>query len=253
VTLHVDRHGEGPALLLLHGWGMHGGAWDELLPALAGRFRVHVADLPGHGNSASTRCAAFDDAVDAVAAILPPGAIVCGWSLGGLVAQRLAIRHAALVRAMLLVASTPCFVQRADWTHAMSAATLDSFARGLEEDPGGTLQQFVRLNALHGAASREAIRAFVARLAARGLPPPAGLRESLGWLRDADLRADAARIAVPTVLVHGARDMLTPVAGARWLAATIPDARLVEIEDAAHLPFFTHRAALVAALQSLHG
>ena len=51
MSLQVERRGDGPDLVLLHGWGMHGGVWDELVPRLAARFRVHVPDLPGHGRS----------------------------------------------------------------------------------------------------------------------------------------------------------------------------------------------------------
>ena len=177
---------------------------------------------------------------------------MCGWSLGGLVAQRLATRHPRRVGAIALVASTPCFAQRRDWPHAMSPATLEQFADGLASAPAETLARFVRLNALNGAASREAIRAFTARLGARGTPDAEALRRSLAWLRDVDLRADARAIGVAAVVIHGARDMLAPLAAGRWLACTLPAARAVEIDDAAHLPFFTHRDAFVAALESLH-
>ena len=49
--LHVESSGDGPPLVLLHGWAMHGGLFATLLPSLAQQFRVHVVDLPGHGHS----------------------------------------------------------------------------------------------------------------------------------------------------------------------------------------------------------
>ena len=251
MTLHVDRAGSGPDLVLLHGWAMHAGAWDEALPALSRRYRVHAVDLPGHGHSAHAPANCFDDAVEAVAAAVPRDAIVCGWSLGGLVAQRLARRHPERVRALALVASTPCFARRADWPHAMDAATLDAFARGLDSDRDATLERFVRLNALHGAASREAMRAFAARLQQRGRPPVEALHRGLAWLRETDLREDARHLRLPVVVIHGQRDMLAPVAAAQWLARALPAATLVEIPGAAHLPFFTHREAFVAAMERL--
>jgi len=48
--LHVESTGEGPPLVLLHGWAMHGGLFAPLVPALARRYRVSVVDLPGHGH-----------------------------------------------------------------------------------------------------------------------------------------------------------------------------------------------------------
>lgn len=237
-------------LVLLHGWGLHAGAWDEARPLLAPRFTVHALDLPGHGDAAHHAPQDFDDAVDAIAARMPDAAIACGWSLGGLFAQRLAVRHAAKVAKLVLVATTPCFVTRADWPHAMQPATLGDFAASLHLDRERTLRDFVHLNALHGAHGREAVRAFTRHLAERPAPSLAALEASLAWLREVDLRPDAARITQPTLVVHGSRDALAPIAAGRWLAAAIPHATLDEIEDGAHLPFFTHRERFVGALEA---
>jgi pimeloyl-[acyl-carrier protein] methyl ester esterase len=157
------------------------------------------------------------------------------------------------VSALALVAATPCFVERADWPHAMKRDTVEEFARGLAGEREATLARFVRLNALNGKDGREAARAFSARLFARGAPSSAALEATLGWLREADLRAEAPSVRVPTLVVHGARDMIAPVEAGRWLARAIPGARLVEIADSGHLPFFTHRERFVAALESLDG
>jgi pimeloyl-[acyl-carrier protein] methyl ester esterase len=250
VSLHVERHGDGPDLVLLHGWGLHSGVWSELIPALAARHRVHAIDLPGHGRSASTPVHGFDEAVDHVARLVPEHSFVCGWSLGGLVALRLAQAWPGRVRALALVSTTPCFVERAGWPDAMKASTLQTFAAGLRTDRDATLESFVRLNALHGARSREAIRAFTQRLGERGVPAVEALGASLQWLRDVDLRKEVGALAVPALVIHGARDALAPVAAGRWLAASLPDATLHEFPDAAHLPFFTHRDLFVKTLES---
>ena len=253
MSLHVEIAGHGRDLVLLHGWGLHSGAWDEVAPALAKRARVHAIDLPGHGHSRAVPVDSFDAAADAVAAHVPAGAVVCGWSLGALFAQRLARRHPARVARMALVAATPCFAARPGWEHAMAASTIEAFARDLARDCAATLARFVRLNALNGAHDREAVRAFTARLAGRGAPAAGALAASLAWLREVDLRDDARGLAQPTVVLHGARDAIVPVEAGRWLARRIPGARLHELADAAHLPFFTHREAFLAALEPLLG
>lgn len=252
MTVHVERHGEGPDLVLLHGWGLHSGVWAEALPELANRFRVHAIDLPGHGHSAGEPVGSLDDAAERVASLLPAASVVCGWSLGGLVAQRVARLHPAKVRALVLVSATPCFTARPGWRHAMKDGTLDVFAEGLERDREATLVKFVRLNALHGARGREAIRAFTLRLFERGSPSAQALAGTLDWLRDSDLRSEVP--ALPrTLVIHGTRDVLAPVAAGRWLAARIPGAEAVEFADAAHIPFFTHREPFVRALESFVG
>ena len=250
MKLHVEREGRGPDLVLLHGWGLHGGAWRGVRDRLAQRFALHVVDLPGHGRSAHVPVDEFVAAVARVAEVVPREAFLCGWSLGGLFAQRLAA--GGDTRGVALVATTPCFTTRGDWPHAMKPATLAAFARGLHENRDRTLRDFVHLNALHGAHEREAVRAL-ARELATGPAPLAALERSLAWLRDVDLRPQAPSLNVPAVVVHGERDALAPIEAGRWLAAHLPRARLVALEDAAHLPFFTHREAFVAALESLLG
>ena len=51
MSVSVERFGQGPDLVLLHGWGMNGAVWHGIVPALASRYRVHLVDLPGFGNS----------------------------------------------------------------------------------------------------------------------------------------------------------------------------------------------------------
>jgi pimeloyl-[acyl-carrier protein] methyl ester esterase len=251
VKLHVERSGSGPDLVLLHGWGLHSGVWSEALAGLARRFRVHAIDLPGHGYSRDVVVTKFDDAAQLVAACVPDGAIVCGWSLGGLIAQRIAVEDSPKVHAVALASSTPCFVQREDWPHAMKPATLAAFASSLREDYAATLQNFVRLNALHGARGGEALRTFARHVSARGAPSIAALEAGLGWLRDVDQRALVTAIAQRAIVIHGARDALAPLEAGRWLARNLPRASLVELPDAAHLPFFTHPREFVQSVESL--
>lgn len=249
--LHVHVEGAGPDVALLHGWGFHSGAWDGVVPALAERHRVHAVDLPGHGHSGACVIESFDDAAGAIAARIPEDSIVVGWSLGGLLAQRIAARKMRRLAGLALVSSTPCFMQRDDWPSAMRAATLEGFARDLGCEPERTLLQFVRLNALNAPNAREVVRSIAARLEAGPPATPAGLAHGLRWLREADLRDETARIDVPCMVVHGTRDAITPIDAGRWLAARIPAARLCKIEDAAHLPFASHPARFLEAMESL--
>jgi pimeloyl-[acyl-carrier protein] methyl ester esterase len=251
MTFHVETRGSGPDLVLLHGWGLHSGAWADVLPALAEKWRVHAIDLPGHGRSASIGPGSFEETSGRIAAHVPKGATVCGWSLGGLIAQHLARHHAERVSRLVLVATTPCFAARAGWAHGMSQAALATFTEGLENDRETMLKRFVALNALHGPQGREAVRTFTARLADHGPPSDAGLAITLSWLRDIDLREQTRGLAIPTAIVHGSRDMVVPMAAARWLAQSMPNATLHEIPKAAHMPFYSHRAEFLAALEEL--
>ena len=251
MTLHVERIGRGAPLVLLHGWGFDSGVWGKLRTTLAARHGLHLVDLPGHGGSCATPFLELDAVVDVVAACIPDASLVCGWSMGGLIAQRLAVKHPAKMRALALVGSTPCFVARAGWRSAIDPGTLDGFAAGLRADTLATLENFVRLNALGGTSTRSTIRALVARLKVSPLPSPSALEQGLRLLRVSDLRAQAATLHVPAVVIHGTRDRIAPVEAGRWLARKLPGAKLFELEDAGHLPFLTHPEAVEGALEQL--
>jgi pimeloyl-[acyl-carrier protein] methyl ester esterase len=253
MALHVERLGSGPDLVFLHGWGLHGGAWASLAEKLAGSFRLHLVDLPGHGRSRDQSFGSIDQVADCVAARVPEGAGLCGWSLGGLVALRIATRHPARLAALALVGTTPCFVQRDGWGPAMDRETLDAFGEELRADPVKAIRSFVHLNALGGPHERDRVRELAAIVAARVLPSVQSLAAGLALLRDADLRSDAAAIGCPAVVIHGSRDALAPIGAGRWLASAIPGARLLEIAGASHTPFLSHADAVAHALESLHG
>ncbi len=188
MRLHVDRHGSGRDLVLVHGWGLHSAVWRSVLPPLAARFRVHAVDLPGHGGSRAIEARTFEDAVGMLDEALPGDAMVCGWSLGALLALALAHGMPRRIRALALVGATPCFVERPGWAHGMAAATFDAFAAGLERDADASLATFMRLAALNAVRGREAARALAMGLRDPSAPDLETLRATLAWLRDVDLR-----------------------------------------------------------------
>lgn len=145
--LHVDSAGSGPPLVLLHGWALHGGLFAPLVPALARRFRVHVVDLPGHGHSPAVDPYTLDGIVarldDRFARAAP--LTVLGWSLGGTVALRWALRAPVHVARLVLVCATPRFVAADGWAHAMAPVTLARFADELRVAYRATLQRFLTL------------------------------------------------------------------------------------------------------------
>lgn len=252
--IHIDQYGHGPDLALLHGWGMHGGVWESLIAPLAERHRVHVVDLPGHGASAATTPYTVQQVARDVAAVLPPRCSLAGWSLGGQVAMQIALDVPARIERLLLIGTTPCFRQRADWAHGQDDATVREFARSLEQDYEGTLNRFLSLQARSGEAARAVIARLRETLFARGRPDLASLRGGLAILSELDLRHAVHAIAQPTLIVHGTHDMLTPLAAAEWLMGQLPAAQLAVIPGAAHAPFLSHPVETLDLLQDfLHG
>lgn len=239
MSLHVETHGSGEPLLLLHGWGMHGGVWDAILPALAQHCEVQVADLPGHGYSREA-ASTLDEIVDALSGRFTGPLNICGWSLGGIVAQRWASREPEKIKRLVLVASTPCFTAREGWLSGMEPETLRQFAAELERDHAATLRRFLALQLRGSANERELLADMRQRLFSRGEPDARALRGGLEILRDADLREALPGITQPALVIAGERDRLTPPGASRYMADAMPHARMVEIAGAAHAPFLSH-------------
>jgi pimeloyl-[acyl-carrier protein] methyl ester esterase len=240
--LHVEAQGRGEPLVLLHGFAMHSGLFAPILPALARRHRVHLVDLPGHGHSPPIEPFDLRSLANIVdAAIDAPKVTVIGWSLGGQLALQWASMRPDRVAKLVLVATTPSFVVRDDWPHAMTTEMLSRFGDELRASYRLTLSRFLALQ-VHGSDEGRATLAMLRqRLFERGEPSPAALDAALDVLLRTDLRPLLSRITASTLAIGGDRDALVPVAATRALAAALPYATHVTIEGAAHAPFLSHR------------
>ena len=226
-------------MVFLHGWGLHGGVWAETANGLAGRA-VLTPDLAGYGESAMCAPYQADALANRLAETMPDACIVVGWSMGGLVAQAWAARRPEQVRGLVLVGGTPAFVARPDWPYGLSADLLAGFAEALLADRHATLLRFLALQARGGETARAVIGRLRERLFERPEPGLETLRAGLDLLRETDLRALAATIRCPTLVVHGGHDTLCPLTAGHWLAEHLPDAELAVHPHAAHAPFLSH-------------
>ena len=250
MSLYVETSGSGAPLVLIHGWGMHGEVWSMVRDALAGEYAVHVVDLPGMGYSPP--CSPYDlrQLSREVLAAMPDEAAVCGWSLGGQVAMQMALDQPGRINRLILVGTTPCFVNRTDWQCGVLPDVFASFSAQVEADYYPTLTRFLGLQAMGGDATRQMVRDLKVRFVARPGPAPAVMQQALGILLETDLRARMGEFGMPVLLLHGDRDMLAPVGAAQWMAEQIPQARLAVIPGASHAPFLSHPGRFVSELQA---
>jgi len=256
MSLHVDDYvyagtgDSGQPLLLIHGWGMHGGLWGHVAERLAQHFRVFAVDLPGHGHSRGQwtgdggqnkrQEGSLDEIVDELSARFTMPLAVCGWSLGGQVALRWAMRQPQQVKRMVLVASTPCFVQQPDWACAMEAETLSGFDAALRKDYAQTLHRFLALQVRGSDKERDLLASLRSELFSRGEPDWNALYAGLDILRTCDLRSALPGVQQATLVIAGERDTLTPLPAVQYLAAHLPNAQMASIKGAAHAPFLSH-------------
>ena len=201
LDLYYEIHGAGAPLVLLHGGFGATGMFGELLPALAAHCQTIAVDLQGHGRTADIdRPLRSESMADDIAALLAhlglATASVMGYSLGGGVALQTAIRHPATVD-RLVVVSTP---------HKRAASYPEVLAN---------MDQV-------GAASAEPMKQTpLYELYARIAPRPddwTNLWAKMGGLlrRDYDWSAGAAALAMPTMLVFGDADSVSPAQAAEF-------------------------------------
>lgn len=248
MSLRVDVVGQGPPLVLLHGWAMHGGIFAPLVEALRGQRTLHVVDLPGHGHNrdcgvplALEACArAVFDAV--------PDAPWCGWSLGGLIALHAAAIHPERIPALAMLCATPKFVVAGDWPQGMPVDVFRGFGEGLRSDWRATVDRFIALEAFGSDHMRAELRMLRDAVLAHGEPSPRGLAEGLQVLEDSDLRAALPALRMPSLWIAGRRDRLVDPQAMRAAAGIAPDGRFVQVEHAGHAPFLTHADEVANAL-----
>jgi len=249
MSLFIESCGQGPDLVMLHGWGLHGGLFGPVLEPLAECFRLHLVDLPGHGRSPMIEGEyTLERVAGAIAQAVPANAHWLGWSLGGRIALA-AARDGAPIEKLILVGANPCFTQKPNWPHAMPAQELEQFATSLRDNYKTTLQRFLALQSRGSERAREELRSLREALFAHGEPAPEALAGGLAILRGADLRPALADIRQPTLVLHGERDTLAPLAAAEYTAAQLPHGRLEVIKGAGHAPFISHPETFVSAVE----
>lgn len=243
--LYAEVIGNGRPVVMLHGWGMHSGLFKPLAHHLASSHSVALVDLPGHGESAAyehfadlSRHANY--LVTQLSSLFAQGVTLVGWSLGGLLAQAIALAYPQYVRQLILVCSTPCFVQRTDWSCAVEVQVLQRFATDLQHDIQATLTRFLALQFMTGQNPKENLRRARDLLLTRPQPRPDVLQQGLHLLESSDLRAQVRAITCPTLIVNAEHDTLVPAAAAQFLAETIPGGRCVIVKGAGHAPFLSH-------------
>ncbi|MDT0482967.1 bifunctional 3-oxoadipate enol-lactonase/4-carboxymuconolactone decarboxylase PcaDC [Streptomyces doebereineriae] len=225
-----DGPEDAPVLILGPSLGTTWHMWDRQVPDLVKQWRIFRFDLPGHGGAPAYPAGSVRDLTDRLLATLDQFGVqrfgYAGCSLGGAVGMELALRHPERLASLALIAASPRF------------GTADEFRqRGV----------IVRTNGLDPIARTSPDRWFTSGFAAA---QPAITEWAVQMVRTTDpgcyiaacealaafdMRADLARVGVPTLVLVGSDDQVTGPAEARTLVAGIPDARLAVVPGASHL------------------
>lgn len=219
------KNGKKP-LLLLHGWGFNSDIFLSILPVLSETYEVTLIDLPGHGRS-DIVAGGLDEWVEEISSLVPENATLAGWSLGGLLAIKLAQKIGS--KHLILLASTPCFVQKPDWCYGVSANNFKSFSTVLNLNLTKGLQNFVKLqisNKTQLLTINKTIKKHPAKLEA--------LNQGLDILLNNDLRQALLALKADIRVVLGKKDTLIDAKITTWFEQNNISCHIL---PGGHLPF----------------
>lgn len=249
VVLHFDHRGPDasrPLLVFLNSLGTDFRIWDTAAADLGADFQVLLYDKRGHGLSdLGDRPWTIETHVDDVVGLidhLGGGEIVlCGLSVGGLIAQGVAARRPAQVRALILCDTAHKIGTEASWNSRIDAVTQAGIAPLVD----GILKLWFT-PAFHANAAEKlaGCRNMLIRQSV------AGYAGTCAAVRDADHTDLVGRIAVPTLCLVGDQDGSTPPPLVRSMADLIPGAEFEVIADAGHIPCVEQPDALVARIRA---
>ncbi|MCT8962743.1 alpha/beta hydrolase [Pseudomonas veronii] len=241
----VSVYGSGPTLVMCHGFTTTAKFWREQIGTFSQTHRVVVLDLPGHGRS--PRPADRKYTIDAFVADLElifetlviTDAVLIGLSMGGTVSQHFALKNPGLLKALVLVGATPHGLGPAVQVHNV----LEAIERlGVEQSSQDVIDRSF------GSCASSELLAFAKNEVIN--TPAFVAREAIVSLNAADSRPLLAKLKMPTLVICGEEDQITPPDQSLNLAKGIPHATLELLKKAGHFPMLEQPERFNAALRS---
>ncbi|CAH0496575.1 alpha/beta fold hydrolase [Novosphingobium sp. CECT 9465] len=257
--LYAKSWGDGPPVVLIHGWPLSGDSWDPVSNALADAgFRAIAYDRRGFGRS-DQPSTGYDyntfanDLADVMTAMdARQDVTLVGFSMGGGEVARYLSNHggAGVSRVALVSSVVPYMLKTDDNPEGVPQATFDDMTEGMLADRAkfftGFFKDFFGVGFLSQAVSDEVLHlAWITAM-------QAGLRPTLAAAKafaTTDFRPDLASFRVPTLIIHGTSDKTVPIdATARAVARSVPHATLLEYDGEPHGVFATQTDRLIRDL-----
>ncbi|MEP6785063.1 MAG: alpha/beta hydrolase [Sphingomonadales bacterium] len=258
--LFVKELGEGPPVVLIHGWPLNADSWEDVALSLANAgFRAISYDRRGFGRSEQTYDGndydTFADDLDAVIdQCEAEGAALVGFSMGGGEVARYLSRHGSskVSKAVLIASVVPFLLKTDNNPDGAPQKTFDDMLDGLTEDRAGFLQDFAKQFYGVGMFSKpvsQGVLDWTFQMAMQ-----AGLRGTIECVKafsSTDFREDCKAFDVPTMILHGTGDAIVPIdISARKAAQLIPHAELIEYDGGPHGLLATHKEEVARDLIS---
>ena len=235
-------------LVIIHGWALNRQVWQNFTPYLSKHWRVTLIDLPGY-NARPSATSDLNQLAERLLPVVPAGATILAWSLGGLVAIKMA-QLSQDIAALVLLASTPCFVKTKNWLHGIENQAIKRLVKRLQTDKNVALNEFINLVAYGDHQPRQTVRLLKTYIVG-AQPSLETLEAGLSILQKTDLRAILVGLEQPVGLLLGSNDVLVNRLTGDAVQRMRPQLPFVTIENAGHAPFISCPAQTAAALDIL--
>ncbi|MBA3535233.1 MAG: alpha/beta fold hydrolase [Tatlockia sp.] len=236
MNLHIEKKGNGQPLVFFHGWGFDSRIWLELAKAIENRYQLYLVDLPGFGLSSYMEWELFKHKL---LLELPDFFTIAGWSMGGLLAMRLALEEPQRITHLISISSSPRFIKENHWP-GVDKTVLSNFLENLSKDPQTIIAQFVDLQLPKQSCYQN-----------QHMPELASLRTGLEILSEWDFRKSLANFDKPACFMFGRLDAITPRTTMAAMQKIYPNYDYVMFSKAAHMPFLSHQDEFITALDSV--
>ena len=200
--------GNGPNLVLLHGWAFNSDIFLELVNRYKKDYRVTIIDLPGHGRSKDLD-GGIENWCNEIINLIPEKSILLGWSLGGLLS--IYIANKIKLRKLILVAASPCLVNNDNWSFGIKGEVFNQFSDNLKIDSTKALKRFVSLQTKNKSQIKELHKSIQRYPASQS-----ALNNGLDIIVNSDLRQLYRDITTPKKCILGNLDTLVPAKIQDW-------------------------------------
>ncbi|NPV52663.1 MAG: alpha/beta hydrolase [Firmicutes bacterium] len=240
IRLFYEDWGSGPVILFLHGWTMSHKVWAYQTSELAYRFRTIALDLRGHGSSDKPFSAySYQEYANDIQNFIRKldlwEVTLVGWSMGAAIGiEYLRLFGDRVAKFVSVAGAVPKYVAGPDWPYGLPLDTIQAWLTGLRHQRPELAEEFssaIFKSDTVGRMTKHWIWEIIMEASW------VAATRSLMSLRDADLRDFVPKIRVPTAIFHGARDDITYLEAATWMAAHLPQARLIIFTESGHAPF----------------
>ena len=241
---------KGDSLLLIHGWGVNGEIWNPVLDQLTKFFKIYIIDLPGMGQSSIISPYTLENLAKEIKVNVPEEKCnILGWSLGGQVAIHLAIKNPKFVKKLILMSTTPCFVERYDWPYGVKKLFFNKFEMDAKNKIDDTLMKFFLIQTKDIVNAKDTMRFLKKNFIHSSRHKTHGMQNALEILKNTDLRKEIKKINKQSLIIVGDKDRLTYPDASVWLSKNIKASTLVRIKGANHMPFISHSKEIIDSIK----